>query len=156
MSERVLAIVSIIAQFAMIERDRLNTGELVEALISEGFDAEEIDAAFRWMETVSLHPGPASEPASLRLPTQRIFTAEETRGISAEARGFLIRLRAMGILDDEIEESIIERALQVAEDEVGLQEIKALTTLALFSRTSHDWRREVDCFLTDDWARMVH
>ena len=75
-------------------------------------------------------------------------TEETTTGV--------IRLRAMGILDDEIEESIIERALQVAEDEVSLQEIKALTTLALFSRTSHDWRREVDCFLADDWARMVH
>jgi Smg protein len=153
--ERVLAIVTIIAQYVMTDRDQLTESEIVEELMAEGFDAEEIDAAFRWMENLSQQPGEQSGKA-LSIPTHRVFTLEEVWGMSAEARGFLMRLRTLGILDDEAEEEIIERSLQITEDEVSLKEVKALTALILFSRSTQDWRREVDCFMDDDWARMFH
>jgi Smg protein len=153
--ERVLAIVTIIAQYVMADSTQLTESDIVEGLMAEGFDAAEIDAAFRWMEDLSLETRQA-EISPLGLPTHRVFTLEETWGLSAEARGFLIRLRTLGILDDESEEEIIERALQIAEDDVSLKEIKALAALVLFSRTTQDWRREVDCFMDDDWARMFH
>ncbi len=155
MRERVLAIVTIIAQYVMTDRDQLTESEIVEELMAEGFEAEEIDAAFRWMEDLSQQPRKQDE-RTLQVPTHRVFTLEEVWGLSADARGFLIRLRTLGILDDEAEEEIIERSLQVAEDEVSLKEIKALTALVLFSRTAQDWWREVDCFMDDDWARMFH
>ena len=153
MRERVLAIVTIIAQYVMTDRQQLTESEIVEELMAEGFDAEEIDAAFRWMEDLSQQSRPQQDQP-FDVPTHRVFTIEETWGLSAEARGFLVRLRTLGILDDEAEEEIIERSLQVAEDEVSLRDIKALTALVLFSRTTQDWRREVDCFMDDDWARM--
>lgn len=154
MRERVLAIVSIIAQFVMEERDVLSENEIVEELLAVGFEAEEIDAAFSWMENLSLESGnlPA---APLALPTHRIFTSEECRTLSPEARGFLIRLRTMGILNDELEEEIIGRAMQ-SEDEVCLREIKTLTALTLFARSHDEWRREVDRLLDDDWSQMYH
>ena len=155
MRERVLTIVTIIAQYVMADREQLTESEIVEELMAEGFDAEEIDAAFRWMESLSLQPR-QQEGKSLLTPTHRVFTIEEIWGLSAEARGFLMRLRTLGILDDETEEEIIERSLQVAEDEVSLKEVKVLTALVLFSRNTQDWRREVDCFMDDDWARMFH
>jgi len=153
--ERVLAIVTIIAQYVMTDREQLTESEIVEELMAEGFDAEEIDAAFRWMEGLSLHPR-EQDGKPLLIPTHRVFTLEEVWGMSAEARGFLMRLRTLGILDDEAEEEIIERSLQVAEDEVSLKEVKVLTALVLFARNTQDWRREVDCFMDDDWARMFH
>ncbi|OHB25509.1 MAG: hypothetical protein A2X84_10110 [Desulfuromonadaceae bacterium GWC2_58_13] len=155
MRERVLAIVTIIAQYVMTDREQLTESEIVEELMAEGFDAEEIDAAFRWMEGLSLHPR-EQDGKPLLIPTHRVFTLEEVWGMSAEARGFLMRLRTLGILDDEAEEEIIERSLQVAEDEVSLKEVKVLTALVLFARNTQDWRREVDCFMDDDWARMFH
>ncbi|WP_432821851.1 DUF494 family protein [Trichloromonas sp.] len=155
MRERVLAIVTIIAQYVMTDRNQLTESEIVEELMAEGFAAEEIDAAFRWMEDLSQQPRKADEK-TLQVPTHRVFTLEEVWGLSAEARGFLIRLRMLGILDDDAEEEIIERSLQVAEDEVSLRDVKALTALVLFSRTTQDWWREVDCFMDDDWARMFH
>jgi Smg protein len=153
--ERVLAIVTLIAQYVMTDREQLTESDLVEELMAEGFDAEEIDAAFRWMEDLSHSPCRQNDDA-LQIPTHRVFTLEEAWGLSAEARGFLIRLRTLGILDDDAEEEIIDRALQIAEDEITLKEIKALTALVLFSRTTQDWRREVDCFMDDDWARLFH
>lgn len=152
--ERVLAIVSLIAQYVMEERDLLTENELVAELLAVGFEEEEIEAAFRWMETLSLQSR-QKPPHLLVSGTHRVFTAEENRALSKEARGFLIRLRALGILDDELEEEVIERATQ-AEEELTLPEIKTLVVLTLFTRSHDDWRREVDCIMEDDWSRLYH
>jgi len=153
--ERVLAIVSIIAQYVLGDRDTVTENDIVEELLAVGFEADEIDAAFSWMQNVGASaPGKARDLAEVR--SQRIFTAEEKRDISADARGLLIRLRTLGILDDEAQEEIIDRAMQVAEDPVSLKEMKAIAALTLFSRNHEEWRREVDCFLDDDWVRLYH
>ncbi|HXV19903.1 MAG TPA: DUF494 family protein [Desulfuromonadales bacterium] len=152
--ERVLAIVSLIAQYVMEERDLLTENELVAELLAVGFEEEEIEAAFRWMETLSLQSR-QKPPHLLVSGTHRVFTAAENRALSKEARGFLIRLRALGILDDELEEEVIERATQ-AEEELTLPEIKTLVVLTLFTRSHDDWRREVDCIMEDDWSRLYH
>jgi Smg protein len=152
--ERVLAIVSLIAQYVMEERDLLTENELVAELLAVGFDEEEIEAAFRWMETISLQ-NRQKTPQLQVSATHRVFTAEENRTLSTEARGFLIRLRTLGILDDELEEEVIERATQ-AEEELTLPELKTLVVLTLFTRSHDDWRREVDCIMEDDWSRLYH
>jgi Smg protein len=153
--ERVLAIVSIIAQYVMEDRGFLSESEIVEELLAVGFESEEIDAAFSWMENLSLHAPPkASVP--LALSTHRVFTSEENRTLSREARGFLVRLRSMGILDDDTEEEILEKALDGAEDEVSLSELKTITAFTVFARSHDQWRREVDCILDNDWSRLYH
>jgi Smg protein len=153
--ERVLAIVSIIAQFVMEEREQISESDIVEELLAEGFDAEEIDAAFNWMENISLEPRKTTA-LELAPSTHRVFTPEEVRALSREARGFLVRLRTLGIASDELQEEIIDKALQVAEDEITLKEIKTIAALTLFARSNDDWRREVDCFMEDDWSRLYH
>jgi Smg protein len=153
--ERVLTIVGIIAQYVMDEREDFNETDIVEELLAEGFAAEEIDAAFSWMESLSLQPSKKTE-LELAAPTWRIFTPEENRALSAEARGFLVRLRSLGILDNESQEEIIERALQTDEGELSLRDIKTLTALTLFARSQDTWRQEVDCILGDDLGRLFH
>jgi Smg protein len=152
--ERVLAIVSLIAQYVMDERDLLTENELMAELLAVGFEEEEIEAAFHWMETLALHN--RQKPPQLQVSaTHRVFTAEESRTLTTESRGFLIRLRTLGILDDELEEEIIERAT-LAEEELTLPELKSLVVLTIFARSHNDWRREVDCILEDDWSRLYH
>lgn len=156
MRERVLAIVSIIAQYVMEDRDILNEVDIVEQLLEEGFEAEEIDAAFSWMESLSLQGRAGSPRKDLSMPSQRIFTLEETQVLTRDAMGFLVRLRTLGILDDDLQEEIIDKAMRMTEAEVSLKEIKALTALTLFTRSQEDWHREVDCFMDDDWSRIYH
>ncbi len=91
----------------------------------------------------------------LSLPTNRIFSAEENRALAVDARGFLIRLRAMGVLDAEVQEEVIARALQ-AEEEVSLAELKTVIALTLFARAQNDWRREMECLFEDDWSQLYH
>ncbi len=156
MRDRVLAIVSIITQYIMDDHDLVTSEqEIVQELLDIGFDAEEIDAAFSWMETQALRTD-EPRPPSLDQPTQRIFTTQENLTLSLEARGFLVRLRAMGILDNAMEEEIIERAVSSADDEVSLKEIKHIAILSIFSRSQHQWRKEVDCILDDDWSALFH
>jgi Smg protein len=153
--ERVLAIVSIIAQYVMEEREFLAESDIVEELLAVGFEAEEIDAAFSWMENLSLHTRRKPTP-TLKLPTHRVFTAEEARALSTEARGFLIRMRNLGILDDDIQEEIMDRVLHDSREELTINELKTVTALILFARSHDDWRREVDCIMEDDWSRLYH
>lgn len=156
LKERVLAIVSIIAHYISEDGQLPANGDLVEELLAAGFEAEEIDAAFHWMESLSLHEDSQRPDHPLTLPSHRIFTKEECQVLSRDARGFLLRVREMGILDEELQEEIIQKAMQTAEDEVSLREMKTLTALTLFSRSHHEWLREVDCFMDDDWARLYH
>ncbi len=154
MRERVLAIVTLLAQYALDDRDQLSERELVEELLAVGFESEEIEAAFGWLENLSMQT--RQQPVAL-LPTlsHRVFSAEERRSLSTEARGFLTRLRMLGILDDDLGEEVIDRALQ-AEEQLSLSELKTLVALTLFTRSHDDWRREVDCILEDDWSRLYH
>ena len=155
MRDRVLAIVTLIAQLVMEEREPLSEEDLVGTLLAVGFAAEEIDAAFSWMERLALQSADQSA-ATLSLPTNRVFSAEETRALSSDARGFLLRLRAMGVLDDEAHEEVVERALQSGDDEVTLKDLKAIIALTLFARSHDDWRWQMDCLFEDDWSRLYH
>lgn len=159
MRERVLAIVNFIAKYVLgADGAPISEQELVAELMSEGFDAEEINDAFSWMESTALDQTQQQADADIcfSAATMRMFTAEECRLIDTEARGFLVRLRAMGLINDDVEEELIDRIVAAAEEPVSLQEIKILTALSLLARNSNQWQREVDCLMTEDWARIYH
>ena len=159
MNERVLAIVNLIAQYVLGANEAtISEQELVTELMAVGYDADEISDAFSWMETAALHPlneSAAVDPL-LVLPTYRVFDTEEQQALSSAAQGFLIKVRAMGLLTDEAQEEIIERALRAAAEPITEQEIKLITSLTLLSRSDQLWLREIDCFLDNDWARIYH
>lgn len=157
MRERVLAIVSFIAQYFLDDQDVFTETDLIEELLAVGFETDEIDAAFSWMETQAFC-APVSGEMTLAAPasSHRVFTNEEVRSLSSEARGFLARLRSMGILNDDILEEVIEKALHSSEDEVTLKEIKTITVLAMFASSQQEWRREFDCLLQDDWSLLLN
>jgi Smg protein len=153
--ERVLAIVTLIAQYFLEEQEPKSEHDLVEELLAVGFVAEEIDAAFLWLEDEALRP-PTGDELPEPLLSHRVFAADELRALSCEARGFLIRLRSLGILDEELFEEIVCKSVQASEEEIALREIKTITVLALFARTQHQWRQEYECLLEDDWARLLN
>lgn len=155
MRERILEIVSLIAQFVMEERDPLTEIEIIEELLAAGFESEEINAAFNWITNISFTP-PAKARPQLAAAGNRVFSPEEARLLSCESRGLLLRLRELGVLDDELCEEIIDRARQTADGEVGLKELKTLAALTLFTRAQDDWIRDVDFILEDDWSRLYH
>ena len=159
MRERVLAIVNLIAKYVLGADDApISEQELVAELISVGFDTEEINDAFSWMESAALQTVAVekTETATLASPNYRIFSREERQAMEPEALGFLVQLRTLGLLSDEAQEEVIDRAVQSAEDPVSLQEIKLISALTLLSRSNSLWQREIDCFFDSDWSRIYH
>jgi Smg protein len=157
--ERVLAIVNLIAKYVLGAEDApINEQELVAELMSVGFEAEEINDAFSWMESAALQSTDQQKAQSELKPppTYRIFSREEQHALSTEGIGFLIKIRNMGLLADEAQEEIIERAVRAAEDPLGLQEVKMIAALTMLSRSNSLWQREIDCFLDNDWTRIYH
>lgn len=154
MRERILAIVHILAEYALQNSPGITDRDMIEELLKEGYEAEEIDAAFYWLENLKTQLG--TQP-TLGIPSSyRVFTSEENHLIPSDARGFLIRLRSLGILDDSLFENIIEKSLQMAEDGISLKEIKALTALVLFNHLEGDCLADLDFLLDDDWTRLFH
>lgn len=159
MRERVLAIVSLIAQYVLGAEDTpISEQELKTELMSVGFDADEINDAFSWMETIALQPHAESTPvvSLMNLPTYRVFSTKEQQRLTTEAQGFLVKVRTLGLLSDEAQEEIIDRAMRAADSPVTEQEIKLITILNLLSRSNSLWLREIDCFLENDWGRIYH
>ena len=159
MRERVLAIVNLIAQYVLgAEEPTISEQELMTELMSVGFDADEINDAFSWMETIALQPQSESAIVSplMEPPTYRVFSDEEQQKLSDKARGFLIKVRTMGLLSNEAQEEIIDRALRSTDGPINEQEIKIITTLTLLSRSSNLWLREINYFMENDWKRIYH
>lgn len=159
MRERVLAIVNLIAQYVLGAEDTLiSEQELMTELMSVGFDADEINDAISWMETIVLHPQAESAIVSplMNPPTYRIFSDEEQQKLTDKARGFLIKIRTMGLLSNEAQEEIIDRALRSTDGSINEQEIKIITTLTLLSRSNDLWLREINYFMENDWNRIYH
>jgi len=92
----------------------------------------------------------------MSIPTYRIFSDQEKQHLTSEAQGFMVKVRAMGLLSIEAQEEIIERATRSADDMVTEQEIKLITILTLLSRSNCLCLREIDCFLENDWSRIYH
>ncbi|MDT8440113.1 MAG: DUF494 family protein [Desulfuromonadales bacterium] len=155
MRERVLAIVNLIAQYFLEDSRFLSEADLVEELLDVGFAADEIDAAFSWMENHTIPVGEA-EPLLPPPESHRIFTREEQQVLPVEVCGYLSRLRNLGMIDDDAHEEIVERVIELAEEELTLQDVKQIAVLVLFARSQHDWRCEYDCLLEDDWSPLLN
>ncbi|RLB72879.1 MAG: hypothetical protein DRH06_11020, partial [Deltaproteobacteria bacterium] len=69
---------------------------------------------------------------------------------------FLIKVRTMGLLSNEAQEEIIDRALRSTDDPINEQEIKIITSLILLSGSSNLWLREINYFMENDWKRIYH
>ena len=156
LNERVLIIVGIIAQYFMNEHDFSSEREIVEELLSAGFEEDEINAAFSWMEKITLQQPPEPDRALLSPPLIRIYAPQERQSLTREAQGFLVKLRAAGILTPELEEEIILKACQNDGEISTLEDVKSITILAMFASLQYDGSKEIDCIIEDNWNRLYH
>jgi len=155
--DRVLAIVNIIAQYVFEKRDLMSEGNIIQELLDTGFDLEEINAAFHWIENLSVdNVQPGDGESETREGATRVFTPEERRALSLEAQGLLMKMRNMGMLSCDEMEEIIGQVMSVEEDGISFQELKAVVALTLFSRSLEQYGREIECILKDEWSLLYH
>ncbi len=159
MRERFLDIVTLLAQY-MLEEGRSPDDEqaIAEELIAEGYDPEDVREAFAWVERLVGTRAGGAALADLAGPDQstRVLTPTEALKILPAAHGFLLRLRQLGLIDASVQERILERAMAVDADEIGLDEIKAIAALVLFNGAPDEWRGQLLDVLDDRRDRLYH
>lgn len=103
---------------------------------------------------------PHSKTSANRLPrsvqSTRIFSPKESRKISKKSRGFLFELEQLGILDQAMRESIIEKLMRSNQSaEVPLSQTKWIVFQALFQHAPPDHLAYLEWLLFEN-AINVH
>ena len=157
MRDRVLAIVNFIAQYVFEKNEFLNDDSIIQELISVGFNLDEINAAFSWIENLSAETltieGEGETPANHNF---RVFSAEEKNALSLDSQGLLSRLWTLGLVNADEMDEIISNVLSMNDGDATLQDVKALVAITLFSRTLKHYDREIECLLKDEWSLLYH
>jgi Smg protein len=121
----------------ILEESDLEKNNIVESLISEGYNPDEIIDAFAWIRNyaLNLYQDVRMTKVYDRPETFRVLNEEERVRFSVKAWGFLIKLRELGIIDDQLREEIIDKAFLLVDDEVELDDIMIVASLVLFKQS---------------------
>jgi Smg protein len=132
MSDTLLGLLHAVTGRLLAERQlRHDPTPLVEELTADGFEPADVMLALAWVERFFAGMRPEGEPASgpgLNASSGlRARSAEELVCVSPGAFGLLLRLEHAGVIDAAAREEILERALELCEDEIGEEEIREIS-----------------------------
>lgn len=131
-------------------------GTLEQELSAAGFDSTEINLAFDWLnglETLSNSPYPDSLAAS---KSARIYADLEQKKIDVESRGFLAFLEASNMLNPVQREWVIDRILALSDRDVGLEQVKLIVLMVLWSQGQADDYLFMEDLLFGDSSPQMH
>lgn len=107
-------------------------------LVQAGFPPSEVDKAFAWLEGLVKMREDCSDYPLPSHRSVRTYTEEETRRLSTECRGFMLFLEQVGVLDTITRELVIDRAMALETDEIGLDQIKWVVLMVLFNQPGQE------------------
>lgn len=127
-------------------------------LLNEGFSPEEVEEACSWLKNLTLNGDlcMAIKDCNGNFYTNRVLNTTESLKINEDAYGFLIRLKEMGLIDNDLQEEIIEMAMLAAEDEIGMDDIKGITAMLIFDHSPSQWKSDIMDILSDRWEKIYH
>jgi uncharacterized protein Smg (DUF494 family) len=104
-------------------------------LKNKGYTQTEISEALSWLHNnLKVHDGVATLlPDSMR-GTTRIFHEVEKAAFTIESQGYLIQLRALGLLDDRDLEIVIDRAMQTGYEKLSVDEVREIVAPLLMGK----------------------
>jgi Smg protein len=118
---------------------------LARKLHAAGFENEDIHDALDWLTGLAA-PQDNALPESLDAGVSfRGYTANEAAKLTTESRGFLAFLESARVLSPRLRELIIERGMALPGDVVGLDKIKVIVLMVLWTR-----RGSVDALILDE------
>ncbi|MGC8594468.1 MAG: DUF494 family protein [Candidatus Kryptoniota bacterium] len=114
------------------ERNRISKLE-VSRLAEFGYTQTEISTALSWIYDKMNAKQPLKRMTKSEVQSYRIFHQVEKHILTKEARGFLIEMFELGLIDKFDLENIIERAMMTGSSSVGLGDIKSIAAAVLFN-----------------------
>jgi Smg protein len=149
--------------------------QLGRKLSAQGFDAEEIRDALRWLDGLRLatqgvqltrHADGTSATVSLRSPadaalpaspgSMRVYSTAEQEHLGAECLGFISFLESSRVLPSGMREIVIERAMATPGDPVALDELKIIVLMVHWSTGVEPDALVLDELCDDTSDRIAH
>ena len=129
---------------------------LQRKLHAAGFENDDIHDALDWLNMLTRSPddGP---PDSLDVRFSfRGYTADELAKLSLESRGFIAFLEGARILTPLLRELIVERVMALPDEVVGLDKLKVIVLMVLWTRRGNVDALILDELLPDGEKRQIH
>jgi Smg protein len=129
---------------------------LARKLHAAGFENDDIHDALDWLNRLA---APTETPSLECLDTRstfRSFNAEEAGKLTTESRGFLAFLESARVLAPRLRELIIERAMALPGDLVGLEKLKVIVLMVLWTQRGSVDALVLDELLPDGEKRQMH
>lgn len=115
-------------------QDILDDITMEQELSAAGFEQDDILDAFDWFQEMrSMFNAPAFDYAHDKTAI-RIFTSNETKVINTESLGFLIFLQQAKVINDVERDLIVDRAMALNTNKLGIEEMRWITMMALWSQ----------------------
>lgn len=131
-------------------------GSLQRKLTAAGFENEDVHDALDWLKSLTDVPQ-ATLPEAIDLSDAfRGYAPKEFGKLSADSRGFIAFLESAGVLTPILREIIIERAMAVADESVGLDKLRIIVLMVLWTQHGNVDTLILDELLPDGSQRQVH
>jgi Smg protein len=113
---------------------------MLEDLQRRGFSVSEVVQAMEWLSALVGDQRASSGAADMETArgALRVFTDGELSRLSADCRAFLLLLDRQHVLTPQQRELVIERALALDVDEVGVDQLKWVVLLVLSSQPGQE------------------
>ena len=129
---------------------------LQRKLHAAGFENDDIHDALDWLNLLTRAPDdglPESLDARISF---RGYTADELAKLSLESRGFIAFLEGAEILTPLLRELIVERVTALPDEVVGLDKLKVIVLMVLWTRRGNVDALILDELLPDGEMRQIH
>jgi len=114
------------------DRDQLPDEDTLEdELVQAGFRLPEIRKAFAWLGDLGNLPQTALRPSTDS--ALRHYEATEIDRLDLNCRGFLLFLEQNGVLSPASRERVIDRLMALEGDDIGVDHVKWVVLMVLFS-----------------------
>jgi len=157
--ESVLDVLMYLFENYMDEESHLQVDpdELKEQLHEAGFDSAEIGKAFVWLEGLSQNVQETNPLKFNTLNPIRVYAREECDKIDLPARGYLMFLGQIGVLDATNRELVIDRIMALENTVIDLEQVKWIILMVLFNQPEFEeafnWVEQV---VLDDHPNSFH
>lgn len=152
MQERIIEIIIYLLEQFQHTPDKDTRKDLSEELFMRGYTENEVNLGFSWV--LNHLQSKTTDPDKLNAQdaSDHILNDLENFVISPEAYGYLLQLYHLGVLSEPDMEDVISRAYNMGNDQLTLDDIKAMAASLIFNPESgYD-----ENFLFRDGSDTIH
>jgi Smg protein len=117
--------------------DEPDRESLSASLEEAGFSSDEIHRAFSWLDGLA-EQRKLPELGGHENNPIRVFTDDESRRLDVNARGFIMYLENVGVLDPLRREMVIDRLSALESEDITLEDVKWVILMVLFNQPGQE------------------